>query len=105
MLMPSNDVFISYRRSISEELAYTLYLGLKGRDIDPFFDYQSIRAGRWLEIILRQIGARPYFLLILSPGTLNRCANENDILRREIQEAVLRRRVIIPLYTHDFKWE
>jgi tricorn protease-like protein len=103
--MLSNAVFISYRRSVSAELAYMLYLGLQGRNIDPFYDYESIQAGRWLDIILRQIAARPYFLLVLAPGALNRCVDASDILRQEIQQAVDKQRLIIPLYTHDFKWE
>ncbi len=98
----SNAVFISYRRQASEDLAYAIYQGLKLRQIDPFFDYQSIPAGRWLETILRQIAARPYFLLVLAPGTLERCANPDDILRREIQEAVNLERVIVPLTTDKF---
>ncbi len=98
----SNAVFISYRRQASEDLAYAIYQGLRLRQIDPFFDYQSIPAGRWLETILRQIAARPYFLLVLAPGTLERCANLDDILRREIQEAVTLDRMIVPLTTHQF---
>ncbi len=93
---------ISYRRKASEELAYIIYQGLKIRQIDTFFDYQSIPAGRWLDTILRQIAARPYFILILAPGTLERCAGPNDVLLREIQEAVMLNRTIIPLITHDF---
>jgi formylglycine-generating enzyme required for sulfatase activity len=103
--MPSNAVFISYRRTASEQTAYHLYQGLTLHKIDAFFDYESIPAGNWLDTILRQIAARPYFILLLAPGTLDRCKDASDILRREINEAVILDRIIIPVYTEDFKWE
>src|SRR5690349_18047725 len=100
--MLSNKVFISYRRAVSTNLAYTLYQGLKLRGIDPFLDEQSIPSGKWLETLLRQIAARPYFLLILAPTTLDRCVNDSDPLLLEIQEAVVQKRVIVPLIVPGF---
>jgi TIR domain len=99
---PSNAVFISYRRKVSEDLAYAIYQGLKLRQIDPFFDYQNISAGRWLETILHQIAARPYFVLILAPGTLDRCTDPADTLLQEIQTAIRLERMIVPIITLQF---
>ena len=62
-------------------------------------------AGKFGSIILNQIGARPYFLLILTPGTLNRCVEPTDWVRREIEEAVATSRVIIPLHTTAFDFD
>jgi hypothetical protein len=102
--MQSNDVFISYRRSASEADAYSLFQGLKLRGINAFYDSLSIKEGKWLEIIKRQIAARPYFVLFLAPGTLERCADPDDVLRQEILEAVHLERRIILLYTTTFDW-
>lgn len=100
--MRSNASFISYRRDVSKDLAYQIYLHLKGQNRDAFFDYQSLREGNWFETILRQIQARPYFILILAPGTLPRCTDPNDILRREIETAVNSSRKIIPIIVPQF---
>jgi hypothetical protein len=74
--MPSNDVFISYRRSASQNDAYSVYQGLDRRGINVFFDYLSIDEDDWQSVILRQIAARPYFILMVAPGTLNRCKDK-----------------------------
>jgi Tol biopolymer transport system component len=60
------------------------------------------RAGDFEQIILNQIRARPYFLLVLTPGTLDLCRNENDWLRREIETALASERMIVPVYTPTF---
>ena len=48
-----------------------LYQRLTERGLDAFYDIESIRAGRFDTIILNQIAASPYFLLVLTPGTLD----------------------------------
>jgi hypothetical protein len=99
----SNSVFISYRRSSSAQFAFTLYIALKNKAVDVFYDYRSIPSGRWLDVILSEIAARPYFILILAPGTLNRCKSDpNDVLLREIKQAVALERIIIPIFDNGF---
>ena len=65
-------------------------------------DIKSIRAGLFDTIILNQIAARPYFLLVLTPGTLERCENPADWIRREIEHAVSTSRMIVPVHTPNF---
>jgi tetratricopeptide (TPR) repeat protein len=98
----SNDVFISYRREVGGILALALLQQLEAKGINVFYDLDSIRAGQFDTLILRQIAARPYFLLVLTPGTLERCVEADDWLRREIEQAVATSRVIIPAHTPGF---
>ena len=70
----SNDVFISYRRDVGGILAMALYQQLTDKGVNAFYDIESIRAGRFDVIILNQVAGRPDFVLVLTPGTLERCA-------------------------------
>jgi tetratricopeptide (TPR) repeat protein len=99
---PSNAVFISYRRDVGGILAMALYQHLADHGLDAFYDIESIRAGQFDTIILNQIAARPYFLLVLTPGTLERCEEPTDWVRREIEQALATQRVIVPAYTPNF---
>ena len=101
----TNDVFVSYRRDVGGAWAMALHQELASHGVDAFYDIESIRAGKFGSIILNQIGARPYFLLILTPGTLNRCVEPTDWVRREIEEAIATSRVIIPLHTTAFDFD
>ena len=57
--VPSNAVFISYRREEGGFLAMALYQHLTEHGLDAFYDIESIRAGQFDTIILNQIAARP----------------------------------------------
>ena len=58
---PSNAVFISYRRDVGWTLAMALYQHLIDHDVDAFYDIESIRAGQFETIILKQIGRPSVF--------------------------------------------
>src|SRR5258705_767462 len=103
-LTPSNSVFISYRRDASKFLALAVYQDLLSNGIDTFYDIESIDAGKFDTAILNQIAARPYFVPILTPGTLERCANAGDWVLREYEEALRLERVILPLDTPEFSF-
>jgi tetratricopeptide (TPR) repeat protein len=97
---------ISYRREVSWALTLTLHQHLTEHGLDAFLDIESIRgAVQFDTIILNQIAARPYFLLVLTPGTLERCDDPNDWLRREVEQALETQRVIVPAYTPEFDFE
>ena len=98
----SNDVFISYRRDVGGILAMALYQQLTAKGVNAFYDIESIRAGQFDIIILNQVAARPYFVLVLTPGTLERCGEPDDWLRREIEQALTTGRVIVPVFTPSF---
>lgn len=98
----SNSVFISYRRNVSGTLALAVYQDLHYNQIDAFYDITSLDAGQFDIIILNQIAARPYFVPILTPGTLQRCIEPGDWMLREIGEALRLNRMIVPLFTSEF---
>ena len=83
-------------------IAMALYQNLTEHGLDAFYDIESIRAGQFDTIILNQIAARPYFLLVLTPGTLERCVEPTDWVRREIEEALATQRVVVPAHTPNF---
>lgn len=102
---PTNSVFISYRRDVSGIHVLAIYQHLSAHNIDAFYDIEDIKAGQFGEVILGQIAARPYFMPVFAPGTLDRCVNPTDWVRREIEHAINIRRVLVPLHTHDFKFD
>ena len=97
-------MFISYRRDVGGILAMALYQQLSEHGFDAFYDIESLRAGQFETIIMNQIVARPYFVLVLTPGTLERCVDANDLLRREIEKALGTGRVMVPAYTPNFEF-
>jgi hypothetical protein len=98
----SNAVFISYRHEVGWMLTEALYRQLTDAGVDAFYDNENIRAGQFDSIILTQIAARPYFMPVLTPGTLDRCANTGDWVRREIKHALETERTIVPVHTSEF---
>ncbi|HLV33558.1 MAG TPA: SUMF1/EgtB/PvdO family nonheme iron enzyme, partial [Spirillospora sp.] len=105
--MEQKTVFISYRRALSKHLARAIYMDLRAHGWDVFLDVNTIDSGDFDRIILNQIGARAHFILLISPGSLERCANSDDWVLREIQEAVRLERNIVPIIEEgaDFNQE
>ncbi len=95
--MQQKTVFISYRRALSKHLARAIYQDLKMNGWDVFLDVNTIDSGDFDRIILNQIGARAHFILLISPGSLERCIHSGDWVLREIQEAVRLERNIVPI--------
>jgi len=98
----NNSAFISYRRDVSAFMARAIFQDLRASGYDVFMDVESIDSGQFDTILLNQIAARPYFPLVLTPGTLDRCTEPGDWLRREIEHAMDLSRMIIPLTTPNF---
>lgn len=91
------DVFISYRREGGLELARLIYLDLKCRGYNVFFDYNSLRSGRFDEKILTAIETCKCFVSVLTPGALERCAEEGDWVKKEIDYAFSKGKLIKPI--------
>ncbi len=98
-------VFISYRRSASKHLARAIFMELRQHGYDVFLDVNTIDSGAFDTILLNQIAARAHFVVLLSPGALERCADEADWLRREIEEAIRLKRNIVPVIEEGFDFE
>lgn len=104
MSSTQNTVFISYRREPSRWLAKSLFDKLRDKGFDVFLDIEEINSGDFNRIILGQIAARAHFVLLLTPGTTERCANKDDWLRREIEHAMDKERNIVPIMVDDFSF-
>jgi tetratricopeptide (TPR) repeat protein len=96
------SVFISYRRSVSAFIARAIFLDLRYHGYDVFMDVESIDSGQFDTIILNQIAARPHFLVILTPGAVERCIEPEDWLRREVEHAMDLQRNIVPVTVNNF---
>ena len=94
----SNDVFISYRRDASGIVANSLFHLLDQAGVDAFYDIASIGAGKFGETIVSEIRRRPYFLLVLAPGTLS-LFNGHRALHR-VAPVTGRRPRIIALFSY-----
>ena len=101
----NNKIFISYRRAKSNFAARAIYQHLITKNYDVFIDLESIDSGEYQPVILSQIEARRHFIVILQPGSLDRTANEANLMRREIECALQSRRNIIPILADSFSFD
>lgn len=97
------DVFVSYRRD-SYESANLIATRLKSEGYRVFFDLETMRAGKFNEQLYDVIDQCKDFLIVLSPGALDRCSNEDDWVRKEILRAIQTRKNIIPVLLNSFEW-
>lgn len=100
------DIFISYRRknpdgSSNVSTARTLLLKFQLLGFKVFFDYSECQDDYFSDTILPAIDTCKYFLLLVTPGSLERCNNEGDWVRREIEEALKYKRKIVPVTPDD----
>lgn len=91
------DIFISYRRVGGAQYARILQLMLIQRGYKVFLDYDELTDGVFSDKIRAAIKEAPVFILVLSGGSMARCANEGDWVREEITLAVEQRKHIIPV--------
>ncbi len=98
------EAFISYRREGGAETARLIRKELEARGRRIFLDVDDLGSSLFDERLLREIAAAPNFVVILSPGALDRCAEEGDWLRREIAQAVKTGRNVIPVLKDGFQF-
>lgn len=91
------SVFISYRRQGGAHYARILKAELERRGYRVFLDYDELNDGRFDSRIMQAIESAPVFIFILSPGSLDRCVNEDDWVRHEIVYAMKTERNIVPV--------
>ncbi|MDQ8204287.1 CHASE2 domain-containing protein [Pelagicoccus sp. SDUM812003] len=100
-----HDVFISYRTHDDEAAALLIAQNLWERGCNAFIDVKRLEAGRFDEQLIREIEAADTFVIILSPGSLDRCASENDWVRREIARAMDLEKRIVPVLKGGFSFK
>lgn len=100
--MAEYDIFISYRRIGGSEMAEELYTQLSMRGYRVFLDREENWTGDYTERLPQYVRDCTDFILVLPKDALNRCANEDDMVRIEIATAIEHSKQIIPLYMHGF---
>ncbi len=98
------DAFISYRRDHGSVMARLIHLELHMRGLRSFFDWEELRSGRFNEKIYDAIRDCKNFILVLPPHALDRCADEEDWVRKEIVAAVDAGKNIVPIMCDGFEW-
>lgn len=99
------DIFISYRRKGAGETAYIIYQQLEKAGYRVFFDVEQMKGGSQFNVqLLDRIAECRDFILVLPPGGLDRCDNEDDWVRQEIEQALRCQKPIIPIMLRDFTW-
>jgi hypothetical protein len=96
------DAFISYRRDGGASQARLIKSELTNRNYQVFLDVADLDRGHFDEKLLTTIAETPNFILVLAPGSLDKCVNEGDWLRRELQQAITAKRNIVPVCLPGF---
>ena len=68
-----HDAFISYRRGQGYPIAKLIRDQLELRNIHCYLDLEEDKAGKFNEHLLNAISSSPYFILIETKNSLNRC--------------------------------
>lgn len=96
------DIFISYRRNGGEYTAKILRDRLQEAGYRVFFDVESLRSGDFNTKLYSVIDECTDFLLVLSPNALDRCVNDDDWVRREIEYALEKGKNVVPVMLRQF---
>jgi hypothetical protein len=91
------DVFISYRRDKGAEVARLLAEKLQSRGYRVFLDVDALGSGEWGKELKDRIDECPDFIAVVTDGYFVRCANPDDVVRREIAHALERKATVVPL--------
>jgi len=97
-------VFISYRRDGGADLARLVRDSLRQRGYHVFMDVEDLRSGPFNTALFREIESATDVVVILTPGSLDRCRNESDWVRLEIAHAIKQKKNIIPFMARGFEW-
>lgn len=100
--MAKCQVFISYRRTGGADLAGRISDTLKRMGYQVFYDVDSMRAGKFNAQIYDAIDSATDVLVILPPQALDRCKDEDDWVRLEIERAIRNGKNIIPVMMTGF---
>lgn len=102
--MENCQIFISYRRASGEHLAGRIADRLKSLGYQVFLDVVSMKAGKFNEQIYSAIESCKDVLVILSENALDRCKDEEDFVRKEVEYAFSLNKRVIPIMTPAFRF-
>lgn len=91
------DVFITYRREGGKQYARNLQLMLQLRGFSVFFDYDELTDGPFRPEIETAIRECAVYMIVLTKGTLEKCSEPGNWVRREIETAVHAGKRIVPV--------
>lgn len=91
------DVFLSYRRAGGIKDAMLIKLALENHGYHVFLDLSDLGAGEFGWQLFQRIDECRGFVLIVSPHALERCENEQDWLRLELEHAHDKGKNIVPV--------
>lgn len=94
--------FISYRREGGADIALLVAAELGNRRFPTFIDVKGLGASHFDTQLLERIEENPNFIVVLSPGALDRCVDVDDWLRKEISQAIATGRNIVPVVAPGF---
>ncbi len=98
------DTFISYRRVGGGNIAARVYDYLKLKGSHPFYDITGMSSGRFDEQLQKHLINSLNFILILSKGALDRCADPEDWVYKEITTAIKHNLNVIVLREEGFEY-
>jgi len=97
------NVFISYRRDGGEHLAARVRSALQVRGFTVFMDVEDLKSGKFTTALLRKIEEATDFVVILTPGSLDRCMDDGDWLRKEVAHAIKCTKNVVPVIARGFQ--
>jgi hypothetical protein len=98
------DVFLSYRRDTDAQTARLIRSEIQRRGFEVFLDVDDLRPGHFDEALFEKIDEARSFVLILSKGSLDRCADPEDWLRKEVVRALSKMKNVIPVMMPGFSF-
>lgn len=102
--LPHYDIFISYRREGADATARLLYERLLRDGYRVAFDLETLRSGDFDEQILDAIRGCKDVIVVLAPGSLDRCHSPGDWVRQEIACAIETGKNVVPLMLRGFSF-
>lgn len=91
------QIFLSYRREDGQLLARMLKESLARKGYRVFLDMDELQDGVFDERILDALDEAPIYMLLMTEQCFSRCGEENDWVRREIERAIDKGKVIVPV--------
>ena len=86
--IPKKDIFISYRRSTGSADAVYLEERLTNLGYSVFLDVKAHEDGKFSAKLIRAISECTDFILLCTENALDRCEDEDDVVRQEIALAL-----------------
>lgn len=85
-------------------MARLVYEFLKQQGYRVFMDVEDLKSGPFNTALFDKIDSATDAVVILTPGSLDRCHEKDDWLRLEVAYAIQKNKNIIPVMTNDFSW-